>query len=230
VSHAVIKVVDLWKYYDEEGHGGNAALRGTSLEVRRGEVLAIFGKSGSGKSTLLNLIAGLDRPTRGLIEIEGKNLETLGEAGRTELRRTRLGFVFQFFNLIPTLTALENVHLSLELAGISNLQIAGEALAGVSLHGKERRYPHELSGGEQQRVAIARALVKDPALVLADEPTGNLDTMTGNQILKILTSRCRQTGMTLVMVTHTSLACHYADRILTMVDGIITDKLNSEEI
>jgi len=223
-------VIDLWKYYDEDGHGGTAALRGTSLEVRRGEVLALVGKSGSGKSTFLNLIAGLDHPTRGLIEIDGKNLETLGEAGRTELRRTRLGFVFQFFNLIPTLTALENVHLSLELAGKSNLHIAGEALAGVGLHGKERRYPHELSGGEQQRVAIARALVKDPALVLADEPTGNLDTVTGNQILEILTTRCRQAGMTLVMVTHTSLACHYADRILTMVDGIVTKESNCKEL
>ncbi len=224
LSQTVIRVVDLWKYYDEDGQGGTAALRGTSLEVYRGEVLALFGKSGSGKSTLLNLIAGLDRPTRGLIEIDGKNMETLGEAGRTELRRTRLGFVFQFFNLIPTLTALENVHLSLELAGKSNLRIAEEALAGVGLQGKEARYPHELSGGEQQRVAVARALVKDPAVVLADEPTGNLDTATGNQILEILASRCRQGGMTLVMVTHTSLACRYADRILTMVDGVVTDE------
>lgn len=222
-------MVDLWKYYDEDGHGGAAALRGTNLEVRQGEVLAIFGKSGSGKSTLLNLIAGLDRPTRGRIEIDGKNLEALGEAGRTELRRKRLGFVFQFFNLLPTLTALENVHLSLELVGKSNFPLAEEALAGVGLHGKERRYPHELSGGEQQRVAIARALVKEPVLVLADEPTGNLDTVTGNQILAVLTSRCRQTGMTLVMVTHTNLACHYADRILNMIDGTVTDEPSCKE-
>lgn len=221
-------MVDLWKYYDEDGHGGTAALRGTNLEVRRGEALALFGKSGSGKSTLLNLIAGLDRPTRGLIEIDGKDLEMLGEAGRTELRRIRLGFVFQFFNLIPTLTALENVHLSLELAGKPNLHIAEETLAGVGLYGKEKRYPHELSGGEQQRVAIARALVKEPALILADEPTGNLDTVTGNQILELLTDRCRRKGMAIVMVTHTSLACHYADRILTMVDGIIIDELDSK--
>jgi len=223
VSHAVIKVVDLWKYYDEEGHGGNAALRGTSLEVRRGEVLAIFGKSGSGKSTLLNLIAGLDRPTRGLIEIEGKNLETLGEAGRTELRRTRLGFVFQFFNLIPTLTALENVHLSLELAGISNLQIAGEALAGVSLHGKERRYPHELSGGEQQRVAIARALASGARIILADEPTGNLDKANGDIVIEILAQLAHQQRYCIVVVTHNPQIAERSDKVWSMSDGVLVE-------
>jgi ABC-type lipoprotein export system ATPase subunit len=186
-------------------------------------VLALFGKSGSGKTTLLNMLAGLDRPTRGLIEIDGKNLETLGEAGRTELRRSRLGFVFQFFNLLPTLTAFENVYLTLELAGKLNPDAARAALERVDLKGKENRYPHELSGGEQQRIAIARAIVKEPALILADEPTGNLDTVTGNQVLELLTERCREAAMSLIMVTHTPLACKHADRILKMVDGVITE-------
>jgi len=191
------------------------------MEIARGEVVALIGKSGSGKTTLLNLLAGLDRPSRGTIEVEGQNLERLGEKGRTLLRRNRLGFVFQFFNLLPTLTVFENVYLSLELAGISSPENAREALAKLGLGGKERRYPHELSGGEQQRVAIARALVKKPALILADEPTGNLDTTTGRQILEILTTRCRESDMSLLMVSHSPTATGFADRVLSMIDGVI---------
>ena len=217
----VIRVVDLWKMYDEDGKGESAALRGASLEIAAGEVLALFGKSGSGKTTLLNLLAGLDRPSRGFVEVEGRNLEDLGEPGRTALRRNRLGFIFQFFNLIPTLTAFENVYLSLELAGRPDPGAALEALARVGLKDKEKRYPSELSGGEQQRVAIARAIVKEPALILADEPTGNLDTATGTRVLELLTSRCRESGMSLLMVTHTPTACRFADRVLRMVDGVI---------
>lgn len=219
----VVRVVDLWKEYHENGQVVTQALRGTNLEVAPGEVLALLGKSGSGKTTLLNMLAGLDRPTRGLIEIDGKNLETMGEAGRTELRRMRLGFIFQFFNLLPTLTAFENVYLALELAGKLNPNTARAALEKVGLEGKENRYPHELSGGEQQRIAIARAIVKKPVLILADEPTGNLDTVTGNRILQLLTERCREATLSLIMVTHTSLACRYADRILRMVDGVIIE-------
>ena len=219
----IVRVVDLWKEYHENGQVVTQALRGANMEASPGEVLALFGKSGSGKTTLLNMLAGLDRPTRGMIEIDGENLESLGEAGRTELRRSRLGFVFQFFNLLPTLTAFENVYLALELAGKLNPEAARAALEKVGLKGKESRYPHELSGGEQQRIAIARAIVKEPALILADEPTGNLDTVTGNQILEILTERCRESAMSLIMVTHTPLACKYADRILKMVDGVITE-------
>ena len=191
------------------------------MEIARGEVVALIGKSGSGKTTLLNLLAGLDRPSRGTIEVEGQNLESLGEKGRTLLRRNRLGFVFQFFNLLPTLTVLENVHLPLELAGISSPENAREALGKLGLEGKERRYPHELSGGEQQRVAIARAVVKKPALILADEPTGNLDTTTGRQILEMLTTRCRESGMSLLMVSHSPTATGFADRVLSMIDGVI---------
>jgi len=212
----VIRARDLWKIYDH-----NPALRGVGMEIARGEVVALIGKSGSGKTTLLNLLAGLDRPSRGTIEVEGQNLESLGEKGRTLLRRNRLGFVFQFFNLLPTLTVLENVHLPLELAGISSPENAREALGKLGLEGKERRYPHELSGGEQQRVAIARAVVKKPALILADEPTGNLDTTTGRQILEMLTTRCRESGMSLLMVSHSPTATGFADRVLSMIDGVI---------
>jgi len=220
-ADVVIRVVDLWKNYDDDEQNGVQALRGASMEVRRGEVIALFGKSGSGKSTLLNMIAGLDIPTRGTVEIAGRTIESLGESGRTLLRRTAIGFVFQFFNLIPTLTVFENVHLASELAGKPNIAKTTKILAELGLQGKGKRYPHEISGGEQQRVAIARALVKEPLLVLADEPTGNLDTATGETILNILTSRCREGGMSLLMVTHTPAACDYADRILTMVDGSI---------
>ncbi len=223
MSNPIIRVVDLWKYYPEADAQGFAALRGANMELQRGEIVALSGKTGSGKTTLLNLLAGLDRPSRGAIEIEGQNLENLGESGRTLLRRIRLGFVFQFFNLIPTLTAFENVYLSLELAGQEKPAAARDALARVGLAGKEARYPHELSGGEQQRVALARAFVKEPALILADEPTGNLDTITGNEVLHLLTSHCRTAGMSMLMVTHTSNACDYADRVLRMADGVITE-------
>ncbi|OPX94767.1 MAG: putative ABC transporter ATP-binding protein [Syntrophorhabdus sp. PtaB.Bin006] len=229
VTKPVIRVVDLWKQYGDDNKNG-VALRGANLEISAGETVALFGKSGSGKTTLLNLIAGLDRPTRGLIEVDGQDLETLGERGRTELRRKRLGFVFQFFNLLPTLTAFENVFLSLELIGKPDPKTAREALAAVGLEGKGPRYPHELSGGEQQRVAIARAIVKEPALILADEPTGNLDTATGNQVLDLLEKRCREHSMSLLMVTHTPLTCRYAHRILRMVDGVITEQTSCAEI
>ena len=220
----VIRVVDLWKEYLDEGQSPVAALRGANLEINAGESVALFGKSGSGKTTLLNMLAGLDRPTRGRIEIEGQHLEGMGEAGRTLLRRLRLGFVFQFFNLLPTLTAFENVFLSLELAGRQDAAAARDALGAVGLGGKESRYPHELSGGEQQRVAIARAIVKKPVMILADEPTGNLDTATGNQILELLTRECKEFGTTLIMVTHTQLTCRFADRVLHMIDGVVMEQ------
>ncbi|MGQ9646003.1 MAG: ABC transporter ATP-binding protein [Thermodesulfobacteriota bacterium] len=228
MSDAVIRIIDLWKSYAEDG-SEVPALRGTNLELRKGEIVALFGKSGSGKSTLFNLIAGLDRPTKGRIEVEGQDLEVLGERGRTALRRMKIGFIFQFFNLLPTLTAFENVFLSLELADRSQPDAALNALKEVGLEGKERRFPNELSGGEQQRVAIARALVKRPSVILADEPTGNLDTTTGNQILDLLTRRCHEFGTTLIMATHTPLTCRYATRILRMIDGAIVEETSCEE-
>jgi putative ABC transport system ATP-binding protein len=223
----VIRVIDLWKDYADDATNA-PALRGSSLEINAGEIVALFGKSGSGKSTLFNLIAGLDEPTRGRIEVEGQDLKLIGESGRTNLRRFRLGFIFQFFNLLPTLTAFENVFLSLELIAKADAGAAREALGEVGLSGKEHRYPHELSGGEQQRVAIARAIVKRPSIILADEPTGNLDTATGDQVLDLLTRRCRESGTTLVMATHASLTCRYSNRILKMMDGLVVEETSGE--
>ncbi len=228
MSEPMIRIIDLWKEYSDDTSNA-PALRGTNLEIGAGEIVALFGKSGSGKSTLFNLVAGLDHPTRGRIEVGGEDLERLGEKGRTNLRRFKLGFVFQFFNLLPTLTALENVFLSLELVARPNIDSARQVLRDVGLEGKEHRYPHELSGGEQQRVAIARALVKGPPLILADEPTGNLDTHTGDQILDLLTGRCRDSGTTLIMATHAPLTCRYADRVLRMIDGVVMEESSRED-
>lgn len=229
MTDSIIRIVDLWKSYEVDG-SGVPALRGTNLEIKKGERVALLGKSGSGKTTLFNLIAGLDRPTKGRIEVEGQDLETLGDRGRTLLRRTKIGFIFQFFNLLPTLTAFENVFLSLELANRADPQLALNALKEVGLEGKERRFPNELSGGEQQRVAIARAIVKNPSIILADEPTGNLDTATGNQILELLTRMCEESGTTLIMATHSPLTCRYATRILRMIDGVISEETSYEEM
>jgi putative ABC transport system ATP-binding protein len=224
---SIIRTYDVWKQYEDEGHDG-MALRGVDLDIGRGQIVALFGKSGSGKTTLLNLLAGLDAPTRGRIEIDNEDLETLGEKGRTLVRRHKLGFVFQFFNLLPTLTAVENVLIALELAGRADERLALESLRLVGLAGKELRFPHELSGGEQQRVAIARALVKKPPIILADEPTGNLDSTTGARILALLTGHCRDTGTTLIMVSHALITCEYADRILRMTDGRIFEETSCE--
>jgi putative ABC transport system ATP-binding protein len=220
----IVRVIDLWKEYPQDGQKGSAALRGAGLEVRPGEIVALLGKSGSGKTTLLNLIAGIDRPTKGRIEVEGRDLEALGEKRRTQWRRLRLGFVFQFFNLLPTLTAYENVFLSLELAGRPYPKLALDALRNVGLEGKGHRYPNELSGGEQQRVAIARAIVKQPLLILADEPTGNLDTQTGQIVLDLLVGECRRRSTTMIMASHAALSRRSADRILRIVDGTIVEE------
>jgi putative ABC transport system ATP-binding protein len=220
----VIRTIDLWKRYNQTEGNNAAALRGANLEIAAGEAVALYGKSGSGKTTLLNLLAGLDHPTQGRVEVEGRDLQSLGEEGRTHLRRRRLGFVFQFFNLLPTLTAFENVFLSLELAGKPDSEAAQEALRLIGLSGKAQRFPHELSGGEQQRVAIARALVKEPAIILADEPTGNLDTRTGELVLDLLASQCRRRRTALIMATHSPLTCRFADRLLRMVDGVVVEE------
>ena len=219
-----IQVFDLWKQYDRIDEPNAAALRGANVAIKSGEIIALYGQSGSGKTTLLNILAGLDRPTSGRVSIEGNELESMGEKGKTVLRRNRLGFVFQFFNLLPTLTAFENVFLSLELAGRPDHELALQALDSVGLKTKGNRYPHELSGGEQQRVAIARAMVKEPAIILADEPTGNLDVKTGEQVLALLTGRCRESGTTLLMATHSPLTCRYSDRTLRMIDGIVVEE------
>jgi putative ABC transport system ATP-binding protein len=226
---AIIRIEDLWKCYDGQDCGESSALRGLDLEVRAGDTIAIYGKSGSGKSTLFNLIAGLDRPTRGTIAVQGIDIHGMTESERTQFRRSRLGFVFQFFNLIPTLTALENVALPLEMLG-RDPKGARDTLGDVGLSGKLKRFPHELSGGEQQRVAIARAVVKDPVLILADEPTGNLDTETGDQVLALLEQLARNTGATLLLATHSDRSSRIASRILTMSDGRIAGQTSARDL
>jgi putative ABC transport system ATP-binding protein len=197
-----------------------------SFEVPAGQFLAIAGPSGSGKSTLLGLIAGLDQPTAGRIEVAGADLTALDEDALARFRRDRIGYVFQSFHLLPTLTAEENVAVPLELAGEADAAARAAALlAEVGLGERAHHYPVQLSGGEQQRVAVARAMARRPPLLLADEPTGNLDSATGKQIIELLVGLNRRLGTTLVLVTHdTALAAH-ADRVVTLRDGrIVSDE------
>jgi len=197
-------------------------LESTAIEVAKGEFVAILGKSGSGKTTLLNLISGIDEVDCGEVYFEGIHLTKMNDTDRTLFRRRNIGFIFQFFNLIPTLSVWENVTLPLELLGLHGEQVdshARQLLAEVGLTGREQTYPDRLSGGEQQRVAIARALVHDPALVLADEPTGNLDEETGLHILQLLDRLTRQAGKTLILVTHSPEAAAFADRIFRLREG-----------
>jgi len=206
-----------------EGQRTHHVLRGLHLEVCRGEAVAILGRSGSGKSTLLNLIGGIDRPQHGQITVAGAELTSLSERRRTLFRRRHLGFVYQFFNLIPTLTSEENVRLPLELNGWGpdpSVSAARAMLAEVGLGQRATAFPDVLSGGEQQRVAIARALVHQPSLVLADEPTGNLDAETGEQVLALLDRLVRDAGRTLVVATHAPRIAELADRVLTLEDGL----------
>jgi putative ABC transport system ATP-binding protein len=220
-NHSFLRLDGLSKGF-EEGGQIRAVLRDASAQLAKGEFVAILGKSGSGKSTLLNLISGIDRVDEGDIWVNGQRLTTLNERQRTLFRRLNIGFVFQFFNLIPTLTVWENVLLPLELAGVDNGQASDRAetlLEAVGLLDRRDTFPDRLSGGEQQRVAIARALVHDPLLVLADEPTGNLDEETGRQVMALLDRLTRQNGKNLILVTHSHEAAAYADRVLTLRDG-----------
>jgi putative ABC transport system ATP-binding protein len=202
------------------------ALAGVDLAIRRGELVAIMGPSGSGKSTLLHLLGGLDRPSGGSVVLDGQALEALDDDALTLVRRRRIGFIFQFFNLVPTLSAAENVALPLLIDG----QAPDPAHIGglfdlVGLAARRDHRPAQLSGGEQQRVAIARAFVMRPALVLADEPTGNLDTRTGREILALLRRGANELGQTIVMVTHDPAAASYSDRVLFLRDGRLVDEL-----
>jgi putative ABC transport system ATP-binding protein len=207
------------------------ALRGVSLSVVAGEFVAIMGPSGSGKSTLLQLLGGLDRPTSGEVELEGKSISQLSDDDATRLRRDRTGFVFQSFNLIPLLDVTENVALPFTIAGHDTrggelAERIRDVIALVDLAGKEHHKPDELSAGEQQRVAVARALVTRPALLFADEPTGNLDYTTGTEILHALWRSCVERHQTVVLVTHDSKAAAYADRVLVISDGRIADEID----
>ena len=200
------------------------ALQDVSLTVERGEFVALVGRSGCGKSTLLNLAGAMDFPTSGSVIVDGLETSSLSDAELTSLRRNKVGFVFQSFQLLNTLTAIENVELPLLLAAQSNARrTAEQRLQWVDLAGLEGRYPHQLSGGQQQRVAIARALASDPALLLADEPTGNLDTATGELVLQLLSRSAREFGITIVMATHSAESAAVVDRIIKMRDGRIAE-------
>jgi len=201
-------------------------LADVSLEVPPGQFLAIAGPSGSGKSTLLGLIAGLDQPSAGRIEVAGVDVTALDEDGLARFRRDHVGYVFQSFHLLPTLTAQENVAVPLELAGEADAAPRAAALlAEVGLADRAHHYPVQLSGGEQQRVAVARAMARRPALLLADEPTGNLDSATGKQIIELLVGLNRRLGSTLVLVTHDAALAAHADRVITLRDGrIVSDE------
>jgi putative ABC transport system ATP-binding protein len=223
---SLISTTNLTKIY---GSGDTAvtALNHVSLEVAPGEFVAVMGPSGCGKSTLLHLLGGLDRPTEGVVVIDGHNLSDLQDTKLTELRRRKIGFIFQFFNLIPVLNAVENTALPITLDGVQSGQAkarATEWLEKVGLGDRMTHRPDQLSGGQQQRVAIARALIADPALVLADEPTGNLDTRSSDEIAALLRQVANEWGRSVIMVTHDPRIAAHADRILFLKDGTIADE------
>ena len=209
-----------------EGPTAVEALRGVTLDVRRGQLVAVMGPSGSGKSTLMHILAGLDKPTGGSVTVAGVEITTLDDAHLTRLRRDHIGFVFQFFNLLPMLTAEENMVLPLSIAGERpDEQWLEELLSRTGLADRRQHRPSELSGGEQQRVAIARALVSRPTILYADEPTGNLDSKTSGEILELIRSSAEAYQQTIVMVTHEARAAAIADRILFLADGRIVKEL-----
>lgn len=199
-------------------------LKAANLSVQAGQFVVLLGKSGSGKSTLLNLVSGIDLPDAGSIEVLGTRLSELDDRSRTLWRRRHVGFVFQFFNLIPTLTVEENVALPLELNHSRGFEAVGELLARVGLADRAHSFPERLSGGEQQRVALARALAHDPELILADEPTGNLDDETGESVLELLGELLRERGKTLLVATHSQELLRLADRVFDLHDGQLVER------
>jgi putative ABC transport system ATP-binding protein len=224
----VIEARDIVKTFDT-GAVSVQALRGVDLTVEPGEFLAIVGSSGSGKSTLLSIVGGVDTPTSGRVVLEGTDLATVSDTERTLMRRRRIGFVFQAFNLLPTLSALENVMLPLELDGVSSREASERATAAlekVNLAKRADHLPSMMSGGEQQRVAVARALVIKPAMVLGDEPTGNLDSVNGEQVIRLFRDLVDKQGQTVVIVTHEMHVTDYADRIVRLRDGQIESEVS----
>jgi putative ABC transport system ATP-binding protein len=232
VPAPLVEVRDLWKVY-ELGDVRVEALRGVTLSIEVGEAVAIMGASGSGKSTFMNLLGCLDRPTSGSFRFAGHEILAASADERAEIRSHEIGFVFQSFNLIPRTSALENVELPLVYAGVSAAEQderAREALRAVGLAGRELHAPNQLSGGQQQRVAIARALVNRPRLLLADEPTGNLDTRSSQEIMEIFQRLQRDSGITLVVVTHEPDIATYLDRVITFRDGEVISDLRQTAV
>jgi putative ABC transport system ATP-binding protein len=227
----MIELTNVCKSY---GTGGAvSALSNVSLQIGLAERVAVMGPSGSGKSTLLNLVCGLDEPTSGSVKIDGVDLSGLTDDPRTRLRREKIGMIFQTFNLLPTLTAMENVALPLRLQGLSKKEAGNRAvstLERVGLKDRTNHRPDELSGGERQRVAIARAVIFRPALLLGDEPTGNLDSATGGEILRLLDELQQECNSTLLMVTHNAEAASYCNRIVTLHDGRIVQDERFEHV
>jgi putative ABC transport system ATP-binding protein len=230
---AVVVAHDLTRRYGQ-GQTCVDALRGVSVEIKKGELTAVMGPSGSGKSTLMHILAGLDKPSSGTVAIDGIELTTLGDTDLTKLRREHIGFVFQFFNLLPMLNAEENIKLPLTIAGEKpDDEWFDQLTESVGLQDRLDHRPAELSGGQQQRVAIARALVSRPTVLFADEPTGNLDSKTGGEILDLLNESVGELGQTIVMVTHEARAASIANRVLFLADGLIvreTNKATAQEI
>ena len=223
----IITVADLKKYYTV-GPNTVKALDGVSLDVKSGEFVGVMGRSGSGKSTLLNMLAGLESPTDGFLEIDGEPVGILSERKRIQFRRNSIGFVFQSYNLMPQYTTLENVALPLAIRGVSKRvrdELAEEALYRVGLQDNLRHRSSELSGGEQQRVGIARAIIAKPPIVLADEPTGNLDTKTSDEVMQLLTELFREEKTTFVLVTHDPEMRQYMDRTICLRDGRLSDTI-----
>lgn len=221
-----VQLKDLHRTY-KEGNLEYPVLRGVSLSIDRGETIALLGRSGSGKSTLLNVISGIDKVDSGTVVVDGIDLTTLSEHKSTLFRREHIGFIYQFFNLIPTLTAAENISLVLELNGFSPTQVKQKTLLiieAVGLIREKDKFPDQLSGGEQQRIAIARALVHSPKLILADELTGNLDAETGRQIMALLQKLMSVSQATMLLVTHSLAVAKTADRIVTLENGLLTER------
>jgi putative ABC transport system ATP-binding protein len=233
VQASVVEAIDVVRVYGEGDTAVNA-LRGVSVEIAPGRLTAVMGPSGSGKSTLMHILAGLDKPTSGSVRIAGTEITTLGDNDLTRLRRKHIGFIFQFFNLLPMLTARDNVLLPMTIAGEKpDDAYFDELIARVGLHDRLSHRPAELSGGQQQRVAIARALVSRPTVIFADEPTGNLDSRTSGEILDLMRGSVDEYGQTTVMVTHDARAAAMADRVLFLADGEIvkeTGRTNQREI
>ena len=228
-TDAVVEAKEITRVYGE-GETAVRALNGCSVEVDRGQLTAVMGPSGSGKSTMMHILAGLDRPTGGSVSIEGADITKLNDNELTKLRREHIGFIFQFFNLLPMLTAEENIRLPLELAGGKiDKEWLDEVIKRTGLDDRRAHRPSELSGGQQQRVAIARALASKPTVIFADEPTGNLDSATSGQILELLRDMVADFGQRIVMVTHDARAAAIASRILFLADGCIVKELKGAD-